>query len=955
MATVRSFPPQLTTFVGREAELDDLARLLADPTCPLLTLVGPGGIGKTRLAMEAAGRQRNNFPNGVSFISLAPLNAVENIIPAVAQALDLQFHIHETPEQQILDFLREKTTLLVFDNFEHLLDGAALLATILDAAPGVSILATSRQALNLHGERLYHVRELSFPSDERTDDLDAFDAVQLFTERSRRAWPDFSLPDERRWVIRICRLVEGMPLAIELAAAWVKTLSCEDIAHEIERSLNFLATNAPNVAERHRSVRAVLDHSWRLLSDEEQAVFARLSVFWGGFRREAAEQVAGASLPVLAALVDKSLLRRGRSGRYETHELLREYAREKLAESPGAERETRDRHCDFFAEFLQRLVEPLMGGKQKEALETIEAELENVRVAWRWAGENHRLGAIEMSLESLWLFYYIRSRSPEGEEIFWQMAEALGPDSMEEQDQVLRAHIRARWAWFRDSGEKARQALLESEAIFRRMGARRELAFCLIAFCWASPNLSEMLEVQPAMRESLAISQAVNDPWGAVLALRLLGHTTMIKDNPEEVRRFAQESLEICRKTDNRFGMQGTLILLGDLAIREGKYGEAKTYHLESLAIFRELGSRFEAMLALNDLGNIARDTGELEAAREYYQESLALARDIGARSWTGWLLVHLSRTAHELGNYAEAKDFSQQGLAMFQTINDQKAKAWALFAAGHAACGLREYAEAKAHLQTSLAIHREFADRRDTAYAMSYLAAVMQEAGEAVEARQLQREAVAEFRDINEQWGMAYALEHLGKIACAFGDFTEARQDLMEALSTAMRIRVRPVILDTLIGVTMLLMKDEEVEWAVELLELVLHHPSSWKLTKDAAERLLLGPKEILAPHLFSTAITRASASPLEEVVEALLRGERYVPAPEPNLENASLIEPLSERELEVLRLMAAGLSNQEIARQLTVALSTVKVHAGNIYGKLNVNSRTQAVARARELNLLA
>ena len=360
-----NLPAQVTTFVGREALLAEIGERLADPACRLLTLVGPGGSGKTRLALEAASRRLDGYEHGIFFVSLAPLDAVESIVPAVAQALAFSFHGEGEPKAQLLAYLRNKQILLILDNYEHLLSptlpspplggiegGIEPVTDILHTAPDVHILVTSRSRLSVRGESIFPIEGMDVPSlpspgsepqlhgrgttgGVRRRGEGDYSAVKLFLDGARRAQPGFGLTEENvADVVRICRLVEGMPLGILLAAAWAGTLTPAEIAAEIEHGLDFLTSDWRDMPARQRSVRAVFDHSWSLLTAQQREVSKALSAFRGGFTRWAAERVVGASLRDVTALVDRSLLHHMPGGRYEVHELVRQYAAEKLAESP---------------------------------------------------------------------------------------------------------------------------------------------------------------------------------------------------------------------------------------------------------------------------------------------------------------------------------------------------------------------------------------------------------------------------------------------------------------------------------------------------------------------------------------------------------------------------------------------------------------------------------------------
>jgi len=306
-------PRPLTPFIGRHQEMAELRRLWANPDCRLLTLLGPGGVGKTRLAVEFAHHESSSLPEGVFFVPLQTVSESELLVTAVAEALNIVLSGQADSRIQLLNHLADKRLLLILDNFEQLAAEADLLSQILGHAPAVQLLVTSRAALHLQEEWLFTLSGLPFPAADPMPsawpEVAEFDAAQLFVERVSRVRPSFVAAAEQAHLLHICRLVEGIPLALELAAAWGRSLDCAAIAAEIERNLAFLTSPLRNLADRHRSMRAVFEHSWTLLTPDEQAIFQQLAVFRGGFRREAAELVAEATLLQLTALVDKSLLR----------------------------------------------------------------------------------------------------------------------------------------------------------------------------------------------------------------------------------------------------------------------------------------------------------------------------------------------------------------------------------------------------------------------------------------------------------------------------------------------------------------------------------------------------------------------------------------------------------------------------------------------------------------------
>lgn len=401
-----NLPPQPTSFIGREQEVAEIRRLLIEePACRLLTLTGPGGIGKTRLALAAAAKVMDSFAHGVHFTPLASVSEPEIVVSAIVEALNLNVQAEVKPKTQLLNYLQDKQLLLVIDNLEHLLQGVALLTEMLNAAPQVRLLATSRERLNLQEEWSYRVEGLSFPRLESPDsDFEHHSAVHLFLERARRAEASFNLSEtDIPYVIRLCQLVGGMPLALELAAPWVRSITCQEIVQEIERSLDFLTTPLHNVPERHRSIRAVLEQTWQGLSEPEKALLSKLSVFQGGCHREAAVELTGATLPLLTTLVDKALLRRTDSGRYELHELIRQFAAEQLHPIPGGEEAVQELHCAYYTAFLEEQAQALQTDQQKRALSALAADMDNIRAAWRYAVARKNVLALEKSVMGLWL------------------------------------------------------------------------------------------------------------------------------------------------------------------------------------------------------------------------------------------------------------------------------------------------------------------------------------------------------------------------------------------------------------------------------------------------------------------------------------------------------------------------------------------------------------------------
>jgi predicted ATPase/DNA-binding SARP family transcriptional activator len=693
---LHTLPNPSTLFIGREDELAQIATYLSDPACRLLTLVGPGGIGKTRLAIQAVWQassvavgprgEINRFRDGIYFIPLDSLSSAEFLVSTLADALNFSFYSGTDPTSQLLNYLREKCLLLVLDNFEHLMDGTGLLADILKQAPQVKILAVSRERLNLQEEYLLPVPGLKIPDAQASRVkqqvvVEAYSAVQLFLHRAQTVQPGFSLSEEHKaCIVRICRLAEGIPLAIELAAAWVRLLSCQEIAQEIEHNLDFLTTSLRNVPERQRSLRAVFDYSWQLLSAEERRVFRQLAVFRGGFQLEAARQVAGASLPLLLALVDKSLLRRTASGRYTRHILLWQYAAEKLAETPQEKETIQNRHGDYYMAFLHQKETLLKGGDQKAALAEIGAEIENIRAGWRWAIEQGQVSALEQTLESLFHFYDMRGWFKEGMEAFGLAATTIAGEVRQGDEEVVQpaksriilGKILARQGWFTfqlGQHEPAKRLLQKSLALLSSLNdnteARQEAVFALNYLGSLHRHLGEYWPAQQYLQESMAICREAGDRFGLSVALNILSQVAYLEGDYTQARQLGQESLVLKQKIGDRRGLTFSLNNLGQVAYTLGEYPQAKDLFQESLAICQEMGDRRGIALCLSFLGDVVQMMGEYQGAKQLYQESLAIFKEIGNQWGSVFSRTKLGNVACALGDYQAAGDYFDQSLQM--------------------------------------------------------------------------------------------------------------------------------------------------------------------------------------------------------------------------------------------------------------------------------------------------
>lgn len=731
---MHNVPAATMPLIGRERELSKLEAWLDDPEVRLITITGAGGMGKTRLALALAQAEARawddpqgskvRFKDGVYLVPMASLSDASLVVTAVARALNfpLQGPDRRSSQKQLFDFLHNKQLLFILDNLEHLLGGVEVVTELLQAAPLVQVVATSRARLRLQGEQILDLKGLDYASETGS-------AARLFLATAQRVQPDFQLSLENSAQLdHICRLVEGMPLALELAASWANLLSLENIAREIERSIDFLQSSAPDLPARHRSMRAVIGTSWQRLSDDDRIIYVRLSVFVGGFTREAAEKVCLASLALLSRLVNHSLLYFDRArDRYQVHELLRQYAAQKLGDNEEENRATRDRFVTYYMDFLEQRSEPLHGPKQREIVLEIEAELDNARLAWEWALAQHRERDLKRVRGAYAVFHFFQSRFHESLTVGLQALVIFNKLPPTEERDLVRAALLNYLAYpYIRLGQiaEAEAALEESNAIYRRLdklpppgfGTDPPLGLAIVALIHGAPaHASELAQKARVTAESR------DDKVNLGIARYVRASAYAAVGQYDDAYAEALRACVVLRQAGHEWMLGYTLLEVGKAAQATGRYDEAKRYYETSIPIRRRLDVKNEAE-ALILLGQIALLQADREGARLYFQDARLIYEDTNDRGGLAEAHRGLGQVARDQNEFRRAGRHLEQALRIAAGIQFWPLVISILVDAG---CLMLETEELTLGLETlALSQHHDAAEHDTRARAAQELAA---------------------------------------------------------------------------------------------------------------------------------------------------------------------------------------------------------------------------------------
>jgi predicted ATPase/DNA-binding CsgD family transcriptional regulator len=627
--TLTNLPRQLLPFVGRKAELEMLADLITDARVALITITGAGGTGKTRLAIEIARHQIDQFPDGVFFASLAHISEPGNIAGAILDSIGLRLQTSISLDQQLFAYLHNKHMLLVLDNFEHLLEGTDFITEILKVSAGIKVLTTSRERLKLSTEVLFVLGGLDYSTHPESGEPPTSSAAQLLLQRAKLSKPDFEpQPDDWPFVQRICQLTEGIPLALILAASWLEMLTLEEISGELTHSIDILESRLRDLPVRQRSMRATIAASWQRLSRQQQQIFANLSVFRDGFTRDAALKVAGADLHELQSLVNRSFITASK-GRYEIHEVLRQYGLETL-ERADLTVDIYTEHSTYYMGFLHQREMDIKGHNQKQGLAEIQADFENIRTAWMWAVEHRDIVAIGLAIDCLSNFAAMQAFLVRVEAIFRHTVLTLAaPDGQTPPpiwDQVTLRHEQTKQRLSLDCNRELLVSILERA---RARGDDHEAAYCL----WVLGN--EVLRGRDYTshrlytEECLAIWRQLGDEFYTAHALVGICGEDMSPETSTWAIPYLLESAAIRRRIGDQHELSFSLMMIGIRLMYQGAFNESQEYFDQCLALQNESDQTPDFAGILSMKGTLAFLRGDFDSAAECAQAGLDFSQDM--------------------------------------------------------------------------------------------------------------------------------------------------------------------------------------------------------------------------------------------------------------------------------------------------------------------------------------
>ena len=843
-----------TGFFGRNHELATLLNYLASPPHRLVTIVGVGGVGKTRLASLTASECRGMFPDGIWFVPLAHLASSDeqlhdDLVDNIAAVLQLRFADTPSPQQQLLDHLRPKQALLILDNLEHLNLALVrqLVFTLLDGAPSLKVLATSRERLRSQRETLLKLDGLRVPSHDIEEDWETFAAVQLFAERARRTASDVRLNQTTRpAIIDICQQVSGLPLGIELAATWVEHYTLEEIAHGVRTDNDFLRATQTMFEERHDSLRVVFERSWQSLSPESQQLLAQLSVFAVDFGREAILQICSVSMHRLIDLVDKSLVQVVGSGRYVLHALVKRFSAEKhalLPDNPAF----KHRFSGYYLNLIAEQQTTLYGHGLSSTVTSLLNELPNITQAWQWAIVQEQFDLLQTSTNAIARLCNLTSRFRTASQLFLPAIESLRTYRIHQDTPQLHTF--------------QAQLLVEQAACLNRLNAFSEaIAFARQALTFGGSALI-------SAAAGLQLGTAYWHQWA------LQDAQTHFERACEWIEQYDAKDTDDARWQRDQI-LVDILLGLGTNAYRMGQYADSQPFYKRALTLCRERRDQHGESKALQNLAAIARNLGEHEQALRYYTASLAVAKALSNRRDLMRIAYNLGDVVYYQGHYDEARRHYEYSLQIAQAVGDQIAQGIAINNLGTLARTLGAYDEAQAHFLEALRLHETRPFQRGMAWSLSNLGLLHHLLDLHQQAVDYARRGVALFEAIDDRVGQSYGNTYLGHALLGANNLDDAQTAYQRASLLIQEIGHRYLLMEAFAGSAEIALQKGDYNQAVAYAESILSYLENYALNGSyrpyyimwTCYRVLLKSAPIAAQNILEDA-----ASELTERAEQL------------------------------------------------------------------------------------
>lgn len=795
-----NLPLVQTPFVGRQEELAALADWLHDPDCRLVTITGSGGMGKTSLALEAARRHLPLFLDGVYFMDLAGLDQREQVVTALAAAVGYSFSGSQPPERQLISYLQNWEALLLLDNFEHLLGTSRsapaldLLAALLARIPDVKFLVTSRHRLNLVEEWVFALGGLPYPVEEAG--AEGYESVRLFAQSAQRSHRHFCLEDELGAVVEICRLLEGLPLAIDLAAGLLPGRSCSQIAADLAQSLEPLTTPAYNRPPRQQSIQAAFTYSWRLLGEEERDCLVRLSPCRGGFTQQAAAVIAGATPAQLASLVNHSWLQK-RGDRYHLHELVRRFVAEQSTQRADQALLLQRRHCEYYMALAARHGQEVDGPEMIGAVATIQADLANIRHAWQWAVAQGHLPALAQGIDGLTHFYLATNQFAEGEEMMGMAVHAFQAELT--QRPARRAEVQplltravtslARQFMVHRRFDEATAAIQQGLAWAAQSEDSRLLIQNLL--CWGGVLYQQgaYAEAQEKTNQGIRLAQQARLADLEAVGWQYVGSIHYYLSEYPQARDAYKRALAYYAGHAPRFPRQrsGLLNNIGNVYLRQGHFAQAETRYRQSLALRRQgENTQIGGIVAINNLGLVALGKHCYSDALDHFQHALRLYQRADLRSGVSMVLGNLGDLYRQVGKYEQALQAAQEDLAIIEEIGRRSRRAMRLVRLGAIYHDMGEMAQALEYGQRAVEMASDRGEKDIWGDALALLGRIHQTMGNPEEAHARFRQAF----DLRSAIGQVHlALESWAGMtdACLAVGRNHEAQELVEQILSAL------------------------------------------------------------------------------------------------------------------------------------------------------------------------